>query len=164
MKRVTTIEVHEHIGASREAIYELVTDVTRMGEWSPECFRAEWLDGTGEAAVGAHFRGWNRHGFLRWSTKPRIVTADHGREFAFIAPDVRGRDNARWTYHFEDATPGGTDVTERFELLQDAGSLISLVYRCFMGVTDRKADLQANMRNTLAALKEAAESVEPRRA
>ncbi|MEP6623116.1 MAG: SRPBCC family protein, partial [Acidimicrobiia bacterium] len=46
-----------HMDASPEAIWALVSDVTRIGEYSPETFEAEWLDGATGPAVGVRFRG-----------------------------------------------------------------------------------------------------------
>ena len=39
------------IAASPDAVYDLVSDMTRMGEWSPVC-RACWWDEGGRAAAG----------------------------------------------------------------------------------------------------------------
>ena len=160
MKKGTTGEARQHVDAAPEAVYDLVADVTKMGSWSPECVRGEWLGGAAGPEVGARFRGRNRHGLVRWSTKPLVVTADRGREFGFVSPDMRGRDNVRWTYRFE-ASGSGTDVTESFEVLRDAPFFILLFYRWGMGVKDRKADLEANMGQTLQALKAAAEGPTP---
>ena len=81
------------IAAPPELVYDLIADVPRMGEWSPECYRCKWLDGTTSAAVGARFRGYNRVGRYRWATTAVITTADRGREFAFtVVHDETGRD------------------------------------------------------------------------
>ena len=40
-----TGQVQIHIEAQPEKVYALVSDVARMGEWSPECYRCEWMDG-----------------------------------------------------------------------------------------------------------------------
>ena len=61
------------IRAAPEIVWELVADITRMGEWSPECRRAEWEDGATGPAVGAHFHGYNRAGSFEWDV-PGIVT------------------------------------------------------------------------------------------
>lgn len=156
MKKGTTGEASEHIEASPEVIYDLVTDVSRMGDWSPECVQGEWLEGTAAPAVGARFMGRNRHGFARWSNKPRVTAADRGREFSFVVPDPLGHDTTRWTYRFEPVATG-TEVTETFELLRDLPLYLRLSDRWFMGVQDRKADLESNMRATLQALKTEAE-------
>ena len=34
-------------------VFATITDVTRMGEWSPECVDCRWSDGADRAAVGA---------------------------------------------------------------------------------------------------------------
>ena len=42
--------VSVHIDAPAGRVWELVSDVTRIGEFSPETFEAEWLDGADRAA------------------------------------------------------------------------------------------------------------------
>lgn len=158
MKRGTTGKAEVHVDAPPEAVYGLVSDVTRMGEWSPECVRAEWLNGAVAPVAGARFRGRNRRGFFRWSTKPRVVAVEPGREFSFVSPDPWGRDATRWTYRLQPAGTG-THVTETFAMLRDVPRAARFAQRWFMGVRDRKADLEHNMGKTLAALKAAAEAV-----
>lgn len=75
--------VSVRIAAPPHAVYDLVSDVTRTGEWSPECRRCQWVDGAAGPAIGSRFRGWNRSGFVRWSRLVEVVAADPGREFAF---------------------------------------------------------------------------------
>ena len=71
-------EVRAHIEADPLTVYALVTDVTRMGEWSPETQKAAWVDGATGPAVGAKFKGTNKRGFMRWSTTPRVDVAISG--------------------------------------------------------------------------------------
>ena len=52
--------------ASPSSVFRLVSDITRMGEWSLECRRCEWLDDVGAAPVGARFRGYNQRGWVKW--------------------------------------------------------------------------------------------------
>ena len=70
----TTATVTIEIDAPPAFVYDLVTDVTRMGEWSPECVRCEWLGEPGQ--VGSTFRGRNRSGLARWSTDAQVLVAD----------------------------------------------------------------------------------------
>jgi hypothetical protein len=156
MKKGAGSEADIEVDASPETIYDLVADVTRMGEWSPECVSGEWVDGATGPAVGARFRGRNRHGLARWSNKPRVVTAERGREFSFVSMDPVGRDMTKWTYRFQ-PTSSGTEVHESYELLRNLPLYLRLSDRWFMGVKDRKADLEANMGQTLANIKTAAE-------
>src|SRR5258708_27503049 len=117
MKKGTTGQASVHIDAPPEKAYELVSGVQRMGEWSPECRQCEWLDGATGPAVGARFKGSNRNGFARWSTKPRVVAVEDGREFAFVV-DFMGKDITKWRYRFE-PDGDGTKATESFEIVHD---------------------------------------------
>jgi len=60
--------VHTEIAATPNAVYALLADVTRMGEWSTECVRCRWLGAVTEPRVGARFHGTSRNGWHRWST------------------------------------------------------------------------------------------------
>src|SRR3984957_16354291 len=65
------------IEAPAERIYELVADLPRMGDWSPECRQVEWLDGSTGSAEGATFIGHNRGGplgLMKWSRRGRVLT------------------------------------------------------------------------------------------
>ena len=60
-----------HMAAPPDEIWELVSDVTKIGRYSPETFEAEWLDGATGPAVGAKFRGHvkrNGKGPIYWTT------------------------------------------------------------------------------------------------
>ena len=155
MKKGATGQARVHIDAPPERVYALVSDVTRMGEWSPETVRCEWIGGATGPAVGARFKGSNKRGIARWSTKPEVVAADPGREFAFVTRS-RGP-STRWTYRFEAAADGGTDAMESFELLDDLTLIIRVADRYVMGITDRKADLESGMQLTLERIKRVAE-------
>jgi len=105
------------ISTSPGRVYGLVSDLPRMGEWSPECERVEWADGTTVAAAGARFVGHNRGGpfrLMRWSRRGRVLAADPGREFAFVTEEG-GRESTLWRYRFE-PVKGGTRVTESYQV------------------------------------------------
>jgi hypothetical protein len=105
------------IAAPTDVVYDLIADITRMGEWSPECYKWEWLDGANTAAVGTRFRGYSRLGRYRWERTAVVITADRGREFAFITVDDRtGRHETEWQYTMEQS-PSGTLLTESFQFL-----------------------------------------------
>lgn len=140
------------IEAPASRVYDLVADVTRMGEWSPETTSCRWVGEPGK--VGSRFRGWNRRGFVRWMTTPVVATATPGEEFAFTTK-LLGRDQTRWRYRFEPADGGGaTDVTESFENVANP-----LPVRLFERVVwpNRRQDLIDGMRTTLERIKAVAE-------
>ncbi len=145
------LDVTTVIDASPEKLYDLVTDVTRMGEWSPETVEAAWLDGAATATVGARFKGTNVAGPNTWATKPTITIAERGREFAFKVP---GKSGPTWSYRFE-RTEAGTLVTESVRQEKRSPLPIRLLQKR-AGITDRAANLHDNMQKTLENLATAA--------
>ena len=144
------------IAAAPEIVYDLVADITRMGEWSPECYRCEWLDEANSAQVGARFRGYNRAGKVRWQTTAVITAAERGREFAFtVVHDATGREETVWRYRFE-PTAGGTVLTESFEFLWcPVGNRVVELF------VPRGRQVNRGIRQTLQRIGEAAEALAP---
>lgn len=146
--------VSTDIAAPAEAVWALVSDLTRMGEWSPETTRIEWTGGSTGPSVGATFKGTNKLGPRRWSTNGRIVVADPPRELAWDVTAV-GLAVARWTYRIESTGEFSCRVTETFE--DKRGGLVKVLGNVVSGVKDR-GDHNANtMEQTLARLRAAAE-------
>jgi hypothetical protein len=146
----TAGEVRCSIHASPAAAYELVSDVTRTGEWSPECRRCRWIDGTGQPRPGARFRGWNRSGLIRWSRLVEVVAAEPGAEFAFrTIPDRLNRDSTTWRYRFE-ADGDSTLVTESYQVHRLASFPVNVIFRLFLR---HHADMRPQMTQTLKRLK-----------
>jgi len=142
------------ISTSPGRIYGLVSDLPRMGEWSPECERVEWADGATVAARGARFVGHNRGGpfrLMRWSRRGRVLAADPGREFAFVTEEG-GRESTVWRYRFEPVDEG-TRVTESYEV-----RWIPAWARILDIPTNRHRELHEAMSHTLGRLKTAAEA------
>jgi uncharacterized protein YndB with AHSA1/START domain len=105
-----------HMDAPPDRIWELVSDVTRIGRYSPETFEAEWVDGATGPVVAAKFRGHvkrNGRGPTYWTTCT-VLASEPGREFAFGVGSSDKPLNI-WRYRLEPAGDG-TDVTESFEL------------------------------------------------
>jgi hypothetical protein len=116
MPTATTGEARIEIDAGPLTVYQLVSDITRMGEWSPECYRCEWLDGATGATVGARFRGHNRLGRYHWQRTAVVTAADPGREFAFTILNQDGREETLWSYRLSPLGEG-TAVVESYEFL-----------------------------------------------
>ena len=153
---VTTDSVSVHVDAPPERVYDLVADITRMGDWSPECYRCEWIDGATGAAVGARFKAWNRRKLLRWSNKPTVVAAEPAREFAFSRTGP-GAGEVVWRYRLE-PDGSGTRLTESYEAVRRASPVVIWLTLRLMRLRDREADLRDAMGATLARIKASAES------
>lgn len=101
------------IDASPDEVYAVVSDVTRMGEFSPECVRCEWVDGATGPEVGARFHGYNKVGDFEWDVPCEVRRAEPGKVFEFVAaPEMREQATV-WTFTMEE-TDGGTELTESF--------------------------------------------------
>jgi hypothetical protein len=141
------------IVAPPDLVYDLIADVTRMGEWSPECYRCEWLDGATVAAAGARFRGYNRRGLLRWERTAVVGTADRGCEFSFTTVnDGSGREETRWLYTMEPSS-SGTLLTESFQFLW-----CSVPNRLAEALLPRGRQVNRGIGETLRRIKHAAET------
>lgn len=137
------------IDAPPEQVYELVSDVTRTGEWSPECRRCRWVDGAAGPEVGARFRGYNRYRWLRWSRLNEVIAAEPGREFAFrVLPDWFNKDSSIWRYRLE-ARDGGTLVTESQEVL----AWPSRIVKAMTSLVQRDEDMTENIEQSLQRIK-----------
>jgi Polyketide cyclase / dehydrase and lipid transport len=137
-----------------EEVYDMVSDVTRMGEWSPVCKACRWEEGDGPR-LGAIFTGRNETPESTWETKNKVMAADRGKEFAW---EVQGT-SARWGYTFA-SVDGGTEVTERWDLPAES---VAFFEERFGGdapaqIAVREQGAITGMKETLAAIKKAAEA------
>lgn len=151
---LTTDSQQVVIDASPERLYDMVADMPRMGEWSPECGSVEWTNASTGPTEGATFIGHNRtgpRGLIHWSRRGRVLRAERGREFAF-ATEEGGKDGTIWSYTFEPAE-GGTRVTESYTV-----DSIPAWARIMDVPTNRHRELLEGMAHTLARLKTVAES------
>jgi len=148
----------DHITIARppDVVYAMVSDVTRMGEWSPVC-KACWWDDGDSARVGAWFTGRNEQPDRTWETRSEVVAAEPGREFTFL---VGGAESpfVRWSYTFAPVDEG-TELTESWEVMP---ALVARFADAFddggvATLAERTATAHAGIPATLAAIKEAAE-------
>ena len=142
------------IAAPAELVWDLVSDVTRIGEFSPETFEAQWLDGASGPRVGARFRGHVRRnglGPVYWTTCT-VTASEAGREFAFSVGGPGRTTVNTWRYQLEPVA-GGTDVTESLEL---PGTLPLRLYWSVAGHARLRTNLDG-MRATLEKVKAVAE-------
>jgi hypothetical protein len=144
-----------HMDAEPRAVWDLISDITRMGEYSPEVVEAEWLDGATGPAVGARYRGHVKRNewwpVLYWTTC-RVTECVPGEVFEF-AVVMRDRPVNTWRYELAPAAGGGTDVTESYDL---GDNLFTKVWRPLGGFLRDKRN-QRDMRTTLERVREVAE-------
>ena len=144
-----------HMAAPAGRVWDLVSDITRVREFSPETFEAEWLGGASGPAAGARFRGHvrrNGRGPVYW-TVCTVTACVPGREFAFAVAGPGGSTINTWRYQLEPGA-GGTDVTESFEL---ADKLPVRLYWMVAGRARGRTNLDG-MRATLERIKAVSEA------
>lgn len=145
------------VAAPPAALWDLVTDVTRIGEFSPETFEAQWITEPPGPAVGARFRGHvrrNGRGPVYW-TDCRVLRCEPPTVFEF-GVHVRSRLVNTWTYQLHPVA-GGTAVTESYTL---APTALTRLYWTIAGRW-RSATNQRGMLQTLQRIKAVAESATP---
>jgi ribosome-associated toxin RatA of RatAB toxin-antitoxin module len=151
---VTTHSDSIVIARSPEVVYDLVADVTRMGEWSPVCNECWWDEGAGPE-VGAWFTGRNVLPERTWETRSEVVVADRGREFAYIVNGTW----TRWGYVF-DPVADGTRLTESWEFLSGGRAMFDERFGADAEaqVANRLELAKSGIPATLAAIKRDAEA------
>ncbi len=149
------------IAASPKAVYEMVSDLTRMGEWSPENTGGKWLDGTpcqqGSTFIGTNrmegMEGMNPH---EWDSSCAIAVADPGTCFEFLVSDMEGGGPyTRWTFRMGDNGSGGTNLSEALEVVNMPPAMAEAGDKMLQA---RKDMLATSIDTTLAAIKASAEN------
>jgi len=147
-------EVTVHMTATPDAVWNLISDVTQIGRYSPETFEAEWTKGSPGPAVGATFKGHvkrNQKGPTYW-TPCTVVACEPGREFAFTV-GTPGKVVNTWRYVIE-PTGDGVDVTESFRLTD---ATVLRIYWKLLGWARGKTN-RNGMRTTLERIKATVEA------
>ena len=146
---MTTGSASVVINQDPATVFALITDVTRTGEWSPECTSGRWVgDATAGPAVGAKFEGDNAlvvggMTLKRWTTTSEVTECVPGERFAFIAEGY-----TTWRYDLE-PVGDGTRVTESFDFTT-ASATQRFLYET---VVRRPASMVKGMQKTLDRMK-----------
>lgn len=143
-----------HVAVPPDELYAMVSDVTRMGEWSPICRACWWDEGAGPQ-VGAWFTGRNQTPERTWETRSQVVAADPGRRFGWEVNDGW----VHWEYTFE-PDGDGTLLTEWWEFLPKgiAGFHERFGAAAQDEIAKRRDAARSGIPATLAAIKKAAEA------
>ncbi|GAA1910911.1 SRPBCC family protein [Streptomyces sodiiphilus] len=115
-----------HVDATPEEVYDVVSDLGRSGEWSPECQGGTWVSGA-PRAVGSVFRGENLRSpevvawapLVRgtWYTESRVVAAERGVTFRWMMLSHAQEDQESiWGFDTSLAPQGGTTLVHHFRM------------------------------------------------
>lgn len=105
----------QYADAPPEAVWRILTDVTRTGDWSHECHTASWTSGSTHACTGAEFRGDSRSGRATWSRSCRVTECTAPTQFAYRTQGRLFRDSTEWHWSLE-REGSGTRITQRYRI------------------------------------------------
>lgn len=154
MPQPLPISATVEIPAAPEQVWAVVSEVTRMPEWSPE-LRRLYVLGDRTPRVGMRLLGVNRRGWAVWPTMSTVVRLEPGRAVAWKTRES----GATWTYEIEPA-PAGTRLTGRREL--PAFSLgTTLLAPLIGGAATHDEELADGIRTTLERIRATVETTTP---
>ena len=111
--------VSVHVDASPDAVWAVVSDIDLSARLGTELQKTEWIEPADGPAVGATFRGYNKHQTIdmEWDVVCRIEVCDPGRAFGWR---VTGDDGgpANWLFTLE---PEGDGTRLKFDAVMGPG-------------------------------------------
>ena len=141
------------VAAPPARVWTLLSDVSHMGEWSPELVRMIPLK-RGGLREGQWYLGINRRGAVVWPTRSVVAVLEPGRTVAW---DVR-TNGTRWIWELRPEGEG-TRVVHRRPVPRRITTVSNVFARMFLGGQAGHADeLEEGMAVTLGRLKAAAEA------
>ena len=119
-----TIARHGHTEAtttaSPEVVWRIITDVTRVREYSHECRGAHWKGSARTASPGVRFRGTNRSGPFIWSRSCVFTVVDEPRTLAWKTVGLWANvDSTEWRIDLE-PTETGTRIVQSYNVVHVA--------------------------------------------
>ncbi|MEO6714176.1 MAG: SRPBCC family protein [Mycobacteriales bacterium] len=110
--------VEVEVAAPVDAVWRVVADVTRTGEWSHECHRVELLHGATSAVRGTQLHGGNKSLWWRWSRTSEIIELEPGRLISWrTIPTWRFVDSTEWRITLQ-PVPIGTRIVQTYQVVR----------------------------------------------
>jgi uncharacterized protein YndB with AHSA1/START domain len=160
------VEVETLVSADPGIVWDLLADISKVPEWSPECVHTAWLDKAPDVRAGARFMGRNRarNGF-EWTVTCVVTEACRPRTFAWTVladPREPGIVSSYWRCELQPVPPDGTRVRESFTHGPGGSGLRAMTEQnpdqADHLIQDRRRRLRENILQTLAGMKTAAET------
>lgn len=139
------------INAPVSKVWGLISDLSRMPQWSPQC---RLMKALGPIRPGTRTVNLNRRGLLFWPTTSVITEVVPERKFAFRVPI----NTTVWSYELE-PTATGTRLVETRHAENGVTTMSTAVTKAALGGVDSfEQELLEGMQLSLARIKAAAES------
>jgi uncharacterized protein YndB with AHSA1/START domain len=138
------------VDAPPAAVWALVSDLTLMPKWSPQC---RMMKALGPVQAGTRTVNLNRRKLMFWPTTCQLTEVVAERKLAFRVNE----NNTVWSYELE-PTETGTRVVETRNAEQGIKAVSNFLVGKFMGgVPDFERELIDGMNASLSRIKAAAE-------
>ena len=145
------LQAQVDIDAPVAKVWSLVSDLSRMPQWSPQC---RLMKALGPARQGTTTINLNRRGRMFWPTTSVVTEVIPDKKIAFRVPINR----TIWTYELE-PTETGTRLTESRHAENGTTAFSNMSINALMGgVPSFERELVEGMNATLSRIKAAAES------
>jgi uncharacterized protein YndB with AHSA1/START domain len=142
-----TLEASIDVDASPEKVWAIVSDLKRMGEWSPQCKLMKVFGGA--VRKGTTTLNVNKKGLLVWPTTSKVVDFERNKSIAFRVNENK----TIWSYTL---TPNesGTTVVEKREAPTGTSAVSTfLVKNVLGGIEQFDVELVDGMNRTLQRIK-----------
>ena len=152
MSNAKNLEASIDIAAPPGQVWEVVSDLKRMPEWSPQCRRMQPL---GKVRAGTRTINLNKQGWKYWPTTSKVVRFEPNKTIAFRVLENR----SVWSFEITPNANGST-LTQRREIPPSGTSWISSfgIEKALGGNTSFEVALVDGMNSTLSKIKSAAEN------
>ncbi|MBU9764220.1 SRPBCC family protein [Mycobacterium sp. TNTM28] len=146
LRKDDTLTAWTEVRGTAEQVYAVVSDITRIPQWSPETIRARWVGDD-------RFEAWNRRRLGRWRTTAHVITAKPNREFSFVV-QAFGGDWTHWRYLIEPgATESTTRLSESMRMCVALPMAAAIYEHLCLFVHDRRSDLQDNLEHSVERIR-----------
>ncbi|TAM71564.1 SRPBCC family protein [Mycobacterium sp.] len=144
------LQTHVDINAPVAKVWEMISDLRRMPEWSPQC---RWMKPFGPVRQGTRTLNLNRRNRMFWPTTCTVVEVVPDQKLAFRVD----ANKTVWSYELE-STGEGTRLIESRHAENGVTALSNLSVKALFGGTDNfESELLDGMNASLARIKTAAE-------
>lgn len=152
MENKSYIGASVDISASPAAVWAVVSDLRRMGEWSPQC--RKMIVRGGPVGRGTRTVNINRQGALVWPTRSLVTKFEPEKVLTFRVLE----NGTAWSFELE-ATETGTRLTESRTVPHGVSKISNFLTKNVLGGTEQfEQGLQRGIHQTLQRIKTAAET------
>ncbi|OZF50885.1 polyketide cyclase [Rhodococcus sp. 14-2470-1b] len=146
-----TLEASIDVDASPEQVWKVVSDLKRMGEWSPQCKKMKVFGG--DVRKGTTTLNINRKGLLIWPTTAKVVEFEPNKAIAFRIVENK----TIWSYTLTPSETGTTVVEKREAPTGTSAVSGFLVKNVLGGIEQFDVELVDGMNKTLQRIKSESE-------